>query len=157
VAPDRIEREVLIEAPVDVVWEIVTEPAQISRWFSDSVELELRPGGEGALIFDGRGAAAPRTVRLQVEKVDPPHYFSWRWAHPDGVEPDESNSLLVEFSLSAEGTSTRLRLVESGFRRLEQSEEDRERYIDEHNHGWDTHLSRLRVYAAGGRRVPAGG
>jgi uncharacterized protein YndB with AHSA1/START domain len=33
-----IEREVVIEAPVEVVWRTVTEPDQLSQWFA-------RPGG----------------------------------------------------------------------------------------------------------------
>ena len=28
----QIEREVVIDAPVDVVWRTVTEPQQISQW-----------------------------------------------------------------------------------------------------------------------------
>src|SRR3954469_22432518 len=52
--PPRIEREILIDAPVDVVWAVVTEPEHISGWFSDSVELDLRPGGEAVLVWDGR-------------------------------------------------------------------------------------------------------
>jgi uncharacterized protein YndB with AHSA1/START domain len=43
--PDRIEREIVIDAPVDVVWAVVTEPELISGWLSDSVELDLRPDG----------------------------------------------------------------------------------------------------------------
>ena len=46
-----IEREVAIEAPVDVVWRTITEPDQITRWFADRVELELKPGGRGYLGF----------------------------------------------------------------------------------------------------------
>ena len=34
-----IEREILIEAPVEVVWRAITEPDQISQWFADRVEL----------------------------------------------------------------------------------------------------------------------
>ena len=49
--PQRIEREILIEAPVDVVWDVVTQPEHISRWFSDSVELDLRPGGRALLLL----------------------------------------------------------------------------------------------------------
>ena len=30
-----IEREVLIEAPPEVVWRTVTEPDQMSQWFAD--------------------------------------------------------------------------------------------------------------------------
>ena len=46
-----IEREVEIEAPMDVVWRTITKPDQISRWFADRVELELKPGGRGYLAF----------------------------------------------------------------------------------------------------------
>jgi uncharacterized protein YndB with AHSA1/START domain len=31
-----IEREVLIEAPVEVVWRTITEPDQMSQWFADT-------------------------------------------------------------------------------------------------------------------------
>ena len=34
-----IEREVLIEAPVEVVWRTITDPGQMSQWFADRVEL----------------------------------------------------------------------------------------------------------------------
>jgi uncharacterized protein YndB with AHSA1/START domain len=44
--PGSIERDILIDAPVEVVWSIVTEPEHVGRWLSDSVEIDLRPGGE---------------------------------------------------------------------------------------------------------------
>ena len=34
-----IEREVLIEAPVQVVWHTITEHDQMSQWFADRVDL----------------------------------------------------------------------------------------------------------------------
>jgi len=34
-----VTREVLIEAPVEVVWRTITEPDQVSQWFADRVEL----------------------------------------------------------------------------------------------------------------------
>jgi uncharacterized protein YndB with AHSA1/START domain len=42
-----IEREILIEAPVKVVWRTITEPDQISQWFADKVELVVEPGAHG--------------------------------------------------------------------------------------------------------------
>jgi uncharacterized protein YndB with AHSA1/START domain len=33
-----IEREVVIEAPAEVVWRTITEPGQMSQWFADRVE-----------------------------------------------------------------------------------------------------------------------
>ena len=47
-----IEREILIEAPVKVVWRTITEPDQMSQWFADKVELvagfdDAKPGPFG--------------------------------------------------------------------------------------------------------------
>jgi len=43
----QIEREIVIDAPVEVVWRTITEPDQISLWFADKVELEIKPGAHG--------------------------------------------------------------------------------------------------------------
>jgi len=75
-----IEREVLIEAPAEVVWRTITEPEQVVRWFADRVELDARPGGKGTLVFEHMANIAA----LVVETVDPPHRFTFRWGHPDG-------------------------------------------------------------------------
>jgi uncharacterized protein YndB with AHSA1/START domain len=97
----EIEREVVIDAPADVVWRTITEPDQISRWFADRVELVAEPGGQGAMYFGDEGEGGP----LVVEVVEPPCRFSFRWNHPAGEEPVAGNSLLVEFTLAAEGGS----------------------------------------------------
>ena len=34
--PDRIDHEVLVEAPPERVWAIVTEPKHVASWFGDS-------------------------------------------------------------------------------------------------------------------------
>jgi uncharacterized protein YndB with AHSA1/START domain len=144
-----IEREVLIEAPVEVVWRIVTEPDQIRQWFSDAAEIDLRPGGEGELTFNLKATSAQATVRLQVVSVEPPHTFTFRWDHPEGAEAHEGNSLLVEITLTPEAGSTRLRLTESGFPKLDRTEEEKAAYIRNHENGWDIHLASLRDYASG--------
>jgi uncharacterized protein YndB with AHSA1/START domain len=142
--PDRVERQILIHAPVDVVWSVVTDPAHISGWFSDVAELELRPGGRMVLRWDRYGS-----VNGRVERVDPPRLFSFRWVVPrtPGAEVGDENSTLVEFSLSAEGESTRLKVVESGFRGLGGSDEDRQGHVDAHREGWQSELDELIDYA----------
>jgi uncharacterized protein YndB with AHSA1/START domain len=144
-----IEREVLIEAPVEVVWKIVTEPDQIRQWFSDAAELDLRPGGHGQLTFTMHATSEQATVRLQVVTVEPPHTFAFRWDHPEGTEAHEGNSLLVEITLAAESGRTRLHLTESGFPKLQRTEEEKAAYIRNHEDGWDVHLARLRDHASG--------
>jgi hypothetical protein len=43
---DRIEREIVVAAPADRLWEVLTRPEHIGRWFEGmDVEMDLRPGG----------------------------------------------------------------------------------------------------------------
>jgi uncharacterized protein YndB with AHSA1/START domain len=140
---DRIEREIVIDAPVDVVWAVVTEPEQISRWLSDSVELDLRPGGEARFVWAGRG-----TVEARVERVEPPHVFAFRWVPALSAELTDGNLLLVEFTLTPEGQGTRLTVVETGFAQLAGSEEDRREHFDGHRRGWELELGHLVAYVA---------
>lgn len=133
----KIEREILIDAPVEVVWRTITEPDQISQWFADKVELEVRSGAHGYMGFGDQGGP------VVVETVDRPTRFSFRWNHPAGEEPSAGNSLLVEFTLSVEGQQTRLRVVESGLDVLAWAAAEKGRYAEEHNQGWGQFLDRL--------------
>src|ERR1700722_4695362 len=104
-----IDRDILIEAPVEVVWRTLTEPDQMSQWFADRVDLVVEPGAHGYLEFGAQGGPAV------VEAVEPPPRFAFRWNHPRDEEPAVGNSMLVEFTLRPEGDErTRLRVVESG-------------------------------------------
>jgi uncharacterized protein YndB with AHSA1/START domain len=143
VVPDRISSEVVIDAPPDVVWAIVTEPRHVARWLSDEAEIDLRPGGAMLLTWHGHGA-----YRARVEAVEPPHTFAFRWLRREDNEPGEGTSTLVEITLAPEGRRTRLRVVETGFGRLPWGEEDKARYADENTHGWNHELNELRDYAA---------
>jgi len=152
VAADRVEREVLIEASPDVVWGVITEPEQISRWFSDEAQVEGRVGADGTLTWrpGGRGGAKEVTtvVAIRVVEAEPFRRFSFRWNHPHGVAPDERNSALVEFSLIEEADGTRLKVVESGIAAVTRDDEGRAVYVEEHENGWARHLGELRDYVA---------
>jgi uncharacterized protein YndB with AHSA1/START domain len=139
--PQRIEREILIDAPVEVVWAVVTEPDHISGWFSHTAELDLRPGGRAVLHWDGHG-----TVHGRVERVERPHFFAFRWAMEPEREPTEDNSTLVEFSIRPEGDSTRLTVVETGFADLAGPEDYRRDHFDSHTSGWEKELGELVDY-----------
>jgi uncharacterized protein YndB with AHSA1/START domain len=145
--PDlTIDREVLIEAPVEVVWRTLTEPDQITQWFADRVDLVIEPGARGYLQFGDQGGP------VVVETVDPPVRFSFRWNHPRGEEPVAGNSMLVEFTLTAEDDErTRLRVVESGHASLGWPDAEQQRYADDHRDGWGTFLDRLAALAGNSR------
>jgi uncharacterized protein YndB with AHSA1/START domain len=138
-----IERDILIEAPPEVVWRTITEPDQMSQWFADQVDLVVEPGAHGYLGFGDQGGP------VVVETVDPPARFSFRWNHPRGAEPVEGNSQLVEFTLTPEGAErTRLRVSESGHELRDWPDAEKQRYADEHRAGWGDFLDRLTVVVA---------
>ncbi|HEY2125869.1 MAG TPA: SRPBCC domain-containing protein [Streptosporangiaceae bacterium] len=147
--PEAIEKDIFIEAPAETVYRVLTEPAQIAQWFSDAAELDPRPGGDGLLTFEDRATSQRAVVRLRVEAADPPHRFAFRWDYPEGAQPDESNAPLVEFTLTAESSGTRLRVTESGFAALRRPEADKAGYHETHSKGWDIHLASLRDYVTG--------
>jgi uncharacterized protein YndB with AHSA1/START domain len=138
-----IEREVLIEAPAEVVWRTITEPDQITQWFADRVEFAVEPGARGYIGFGDQGGP------VVVEAVNPPTRFSFRWNPPQGEEPVAGNSMLVEFTLTPEGDErTRLRVTETGHHLRDWPDEEKQRYADEHNHGWGEFLDRLATLLA---------
>jgi uncharacterized protein YndB with AHSA1/START domain len=152
VAADSVEREILIEASPEVVWGVITEPEQISRWFSDEAEVEGRAGADGTLTWVPGGRSGDREfdmiVPIRVVDAEPFRRFSFRWNHPQGAGPDEYNSALVEFSLIEEADGTRLRVLESGIGAVTHDEQDRARYVEDHEQGWERHLGEMQDYVA---------
>jgi uncharacterized protein YndB with AHSA1/START domain len=138
----HIQCEVVIDAPVAVVWRTITEPDQIVRWFAERAELVIEPGMAGALIFENEQRTL--TAAVEVVDVEAPTRFSFRWSHPEGEAPVPSNSTLVEFTLAAEGDErTRLRVTETGLDAVAWPDGEKQRFADDHNGGWSRHLTRL--------------
>ena len=144
--PDQIERETIIDAPVERVWALITEAEHLGRWFGDAgAEIDLRPGGVMTLHWTKHG-----TTRGRVVAVEPQSRFSYRWApfrDPGGEEPGEGNSTLVEFTLQPEGDGTRLRVVERGFASLATSDAQRRQNLEGNTEGWELETGELRAYA----------
>lgn len=143
---DRIERDVYIAADAARVWAVLTEPEHVGSWFGNGepAEIDLRPGGR--LIFDhGDHGKLPAVI----ERVEEPTLLSFRWAADDtgGREPTDTNSTLVEFTLTAEGEGTRLRVVESGFANVEVEPDVIERRYKANAGGWGEAIRGLAAYA----------
>ena len=137
-----IERSVHIEAPVELVWRMVTEPDQVVRWFADEIDLQARPGYEGSMTFRPESGGTVQ-VPITVESVEAPHRFTYRWNHPEGTTASPVNSTLVEFTLTAEDGGTRLHVFETGHDGLGWAQDQQDAFVDEHNDGWSWHLGRL--------------
>jgi uncharacterized protein YndB with AHSA1/START domain len=140
--PSQIEKEILIEAPIDVVWRVVTEPDQIKQWFCTDAELDGRAGGAGRMAFEHG-----YTYFLEIVVFEPPSRFAYRWIREQAIKAGPENSTLVEFTLQAEAGNTRLRVVESGFDKVDWTDEAKVKYMEENSSGWLFYLGRLRDYA----------
>ena len=94
---DRIERELVLPASPEEVWDAVTGDG----WLADQVELELAPGGDATF----RSSDVDKSG--WVEEASAPSRLAFWWA-VDG-EPASR----VELTLVPEEETTRLRVVET--------------------------------------------
>lgn len=127
----EVRKTMEFRAAPERVWRAISEPEELARWFPDSVEGEVRPGGDGAWVWENHGRYA---VRFEI--VEPPTRLVWRWARDPDVPLAESHSTRVEWILDprADGGTT-LKLREWGFA----SPEDQSTNDD----GWTAELGEL--------------
>ena len=129
-----IERQLDFRAAPERLWRALTDEAELSAWFGNRAHLDLRPGGDGWIEFEGYGR-----VPVRFEVVEPVTRLSWRWG--DVGKSVDDGSTLVEFRLEPLASGgTRLHLRESGFT----SDESRWSNTD----GWLTELAELAAYVA---------
>jgi uncharacterized protein YndB with AHSA1/START domain len=118
--PDRIERQVVLQAPRSRVWQALTDVQQLNEWFHVQMRGEIIPGGRlsGPITFPGYEHA---TIEAVVERVEPEHHLSWRWCpHPveKGMDYTKEPTTLVTFELEDVAGGTKLTVVESGFHQV---------------------------------------
>ena len=136
---DRIEHSVLIEAPLDRVWDLVTEPG----WWVPTQTPAATDRTPGAVAV--RESEPWGRFPVQVVSVDPKTYAAFRWASTSpGEDLTGDNTTLVEFHLADEAGAIKVTVVESGFAALPIPEEARRKGFDGNNQGWSEQLDSLR-------------
>ena len=139
--PDRIERTVRIERPVDDVWAAITTADGLSSWFGQHTDIDLRVGGLATLSWDEGHVA-----NLRIERLEPPTVFGYTWGI-FGLPEGDPRRTYVEFTLAAEGTGTSLTVMESGFSQLAPDEHDTA--FNGNTGGWRSELDELVAYLHG--------
>lgn len=140
-----IERELYIEASPETVFDVISRPEHVARWWPDGATYDVKAGATGEIVF-GDPATDGKAVTLNIIEVDPPTTFSFRWTHDAGTEPTTDNSLFVTFALTASGSGTLLRFVETGFRARGWDEATFKATYTDHINGWNRFLARLAPY-----------
>jgi len=166
-ASDRIEKRIVLRAPISRVWRAVANAKEFGRWFGLSLEGDFEVGkpiigtfsaslNEAVIIdFQRKLGLPPSKVKLPdkslvfctVARIEPEAYFSFRWI-PYGidadVDPDTEPTTLVEFRLARVAEGTLLTIVESGFDRVPAHR--RERAFRMNEAGWAGQAENIRKH-----------
>ena len=161
---DRIEKNVLLKAPLDRVWRAISDSTEFGRWFGARFDGPF-VAGQGV-----RGVITPTQVDDDIAKMQEPHAgtmgtweivavepqkrFAFRW-HPfaldPGVDYSQEPTTLVEFTLTEADDGVWLRIVESGFDAI--PVERRARAYEANSGGWAKQLTLVQKYLALSERL----
>jgi uncharacterized protein YndB with AHSA1/START domain len=134
---EDVTQAVEVDAPRERVWKLLTDPAELPRWWPDAAELDPRVGGRVVLNF------GPGNVSGEITTWEPPSSlgFTWEQSNMPGVR------LHVAFTLHDLGDGRSLvSVVHSGFENA--PPEAREAVVS----GWAHFLPRLAEHAREERR-----
>lgn len=139
-----VTRTVRIEAPRDLVFEVLTRPDQMAQWFGQSADFPqgVHLGAEGTFGWRDHGDFPAR-----VELYEPPSGFAFTWGTP-GEPIRQDNSTTATFSLQEEEGVTVLTVTESGFDTLGEAA-GRRAAMEENAQGWTEELDDLVAHAEG--------
>jgi uncharacterized protein YndB with AHSA1/START domain len=125
---DRIEKKILLKAPLARVWRAISDSKEFGTWFGMKLEGPFTPGAtmRGVIVptkVNAEVAAAQKVyegkkIEITIEKMEPERLISFRW-HPHAVEPgvdyaSEPTTLIV-FALEQTSDGVMLTVTESGF------------------------------------------
>ncbi|ENN86517.1 hypothetical protein RHSP_08992 [Rhizobium freirei PRF 81] len=164
---DRIEKQVVLRAPIERVWRAITDVEEFSQWFGVKLNEPFLPGRAITGTFEGdfdpqalRQYQAslgldPTDIRqpsqnavfCTVERMEAPRSFSFRWI-PYGIDidcdPAKESPTLVEFQLEPVTEGTRLTITESGFEGI--PDHRRKRAFLMNDGGWAAQVENIRRY-----------
>ena len=134
----ELRHEVLIHAPRERVFRALTDPGEITAWWSlpglytvTEAEIDLREGG--AYRLSGTSANSGRFLLTGTYlAVEPPQRLKYTWI-PDWSE--DARGSIVEFHLESVGDATRVVVRHTGFLSAAAYEE--------HRQGWPAVLGVL--------------
>lgn len=117
---DRIEKRVVLRAPLGRVWQAIADSKQFGEWFRVQIDQPF-VAGKTVNAKITKPEYAHIRLEMEIESVEPQRYFSYRW-HPYAIDAKADYSkeptTLVEFKLEQVADGTELTIVESGFDRL---------------------------------------
>lgn len=144
-SPDGVVGEVHIGAPPERVFEALTDPRQVSRWWGQrgmylctKFDADLRPGGKWrteGVTADGR----TYVVEGEYREVDPPRALAYTWV----TSWHQHAPTLVRWELKPSGDGTDVKMMHSGLKDYPEARKD-------YSGGWPRVLAWLQGFCEQG-------
>ena len=161
---DRIEKEVVLRAPLERVWRAISDAEEFGRWFGVRFDGPFVPGAPvtGVItpttvddeVARAQDPYAGKADTWQIVAVEPKRRLAIRW-HPYAVESgtdySQEPTTLVEFTLDETAEGVLLRIVESGFDSI--PVERRASAFEANSEGWAAQTELVRKYLALSEKV----
>jgi uncharacterized protein YndB with AHSA1/START domain len=135
-----------IDVVPEIVWQTLTDPDEISRWFPLQAEVDPKVGGRIWLSW-GPGCEGEAPIHIW----EPPRRFGWT----ENYGTDEAGKAIevaVDFHVEAKAGTTVVRLVQSGFSASSDWDEMYDALVD----GWTYFMFNLVFYLTRHRGKPRG-
>lgn len=157
--PDRIDKQVVLRAPLARVWRAITDSHQFGSWFGVKFDGPFK-AGERMVGTIAPTSVDPQVAAMQqphegkafditVDRIEPETLFSFRW-HPYGVDPridySKEPTTLVVFALQEVPEGVRLTVTESGFDGIPLSR--RAEAFTMNEGGWSAQMMLIEKYLA---------
>lgn len=142
--PDEIVRSIHIDADIDTVWNLVTEPG----WFINDgawTAHEITTSNGVSRVVD----PVCGEFIIGTDLLDPPHRAVFRWLGGVAGALEDFPNNVIEFTLEPDGAGVCLTVRESGFARLSDDAIQRRKRYEENTAGWIEELDIARRHAEG--------
>ena len=154
---DRIEKNILLHAPLERVWRAISDSSEFGSWFGMRFEGPFAPGARMTGIIVPTTADAEVAEKQKkyegmkfeftIERIEPPRLLSFRW-HPGAVDPKVDYSVepttLVVFELEQVTEGVMLTLTESGFDQVPLAR--RAKAFADNDGGWTLEMKMIDKY-----------
>jgi uncharacterized protein YndB with AHSA1/START domain len=156
---DRIEKQVVLKAPIERVWRAISDSTEFGRWFGVAFDGPFVPGTSVTGVTTPtqvdedvarqQEPYAGKADTWQIVAVEPQRRLAFRW-HPyaveEGIDYSQEPTTLVEFALAETPDGVLLTIVESGFDAI--PAERRAAAIEANSGGWEKQTELVQKYVA---------
>ncbi|NGQ96625.1 SRPBCC domain-containing protein [Brevibacillus sp. SYP-B805] len=109
----KVERSVVIHAPLQVVWELLATQEGMRRWFEEDMEIDVRIGGKHRHVDKETG----QLITGEVLELVPHQRLVLSWLE-DGPDTDWVHPIRFSFTLAEHPEGTVVHFVTDGFEKI---------------------------------------